>query len=97
MKNIPEKFWQFRKKSYLCIRFRPEDGWMQNRESSLKDLHRQIEVVQEASVSGLFAWECLGYEETNRQVFLENFRRIVILVRRTKSNLYSEEFDPGSG
>ena len=49
--NNLEKFWWFGKKSYLCIRFRSETGVSDTRESSLKDLHRQIEVVQEASAA----------------------------------------------
>jgi len=47
-----EKVWRFKKKSYLCIRFRPENGVQAQKESSLKELHKTEEVVvQEARES----------------------------------------------
>ena len=72
---FPEKFWRFGKSVYLCTRKSGTPPDEQARKSSLKELHRQKQVVQEAAALRFpFGLAVPSGNKTDRQddkVFLE--------------------------
>ena len=80
-----EKFWRFGKSVYLCTRKSGTPPDEQARKSSLKELHRQKQVVQEAAALRFpFGLAVPSGNKTDRQddkVFLELGMKDIVLNR----------------